>query len=194
MDAKPKTNSDESDSPGFSHVCSRRRDQRCRGYFFHQLILESYPDPMRIMKKRTAQPLWLAALFVSAWLSGCGGSGGPNVELAPAAGVAQFDGQPLGNASIAFYPAEGPVGTATTDASGQFRIKTNGQNGAVVGENRVTVAAAFDDTEIPETNGSEADLVIKAPFPDFYSDPEKTDLILNVPPEGNEEFSLDLTP
>ena len=82
-------------------------------------------------------------LAAFAGLAGCGGGGSKDrPNLAPAAGVARFKGAPVADAMVTFYPEKGPAAQGKTDAKGAFTIKYNGQLGAVIGKNKVTVIGA----------------------------------------------------
>lgn len=138
-----------------------------------------------------------AAVLISVCIVGCGGGGGKDrPKLAPAAGVAKFKGTPIADASVTFYPEKGPPAVGRTDKDGKFTIKMNGQLGAVVGKNKVTV---IDDkskpgAEIPPADGSAMKLAVTATYSKKYTDPNTTDLIIDIPAEGNNELVLDLTP
>lgn len=81
-------------------------------------------------------------LLVSASiLCGCGGGVSDAPELAQVSGKVSWKGAPLVEASVAFMPENGPVATGRTDESGQFTLKTHGQNGASLGTHRVTIQA-----------------------------------------------------
>lgn len=141
---------------------------------------------MRLMQFSTIAALMLA-------IPGCGGGGAAGPKVAPTGGVVKFDGKPVTNATINFYPQSGPAGIATSDAEGNFRIKTNGADGAVVGSHKVTVidqpqefSAEADGKEITVDN-------VKTTFPAKYRDAKTTDLVVTVPAEGNKALTLDLT-
>jgi predicted small lipoprotein YifL len=139
---------------------------------------------------------WLSwMLLLSLSVAGCGG-GGPKdkPKLVPAAGVARFKGQPVKNAAINFYPEKGPVASGLTDESGAFTIKYNGQLGAVIGKNKVTVISTEQAGEIPEASGDEMKYAVQNTFSKKYNDPATTDLIVDLPEAGNTELVLDLTP
>jgi len=75
-------------------------------------------------------------------LSGCGRKS----NVVPVAGRVTLDGQPLANVAINFAPQTGGLDGAyasygKTDADGRYALKLvdNGQRGAMVGKNRVTL-------------------------------------------------------
>lgn len=105
-----------------------------------------------------------------------------------------MSGKPIPDASITFYPEKGPVGVGRTDASGAFQIKTNGQLGAVVGKHKITVSVSDGNDEPPPMDGKELKLLKKSIVPKKYASPDTTDLVIELPAEGNEKLILDLTP
>lgn len=146
-------------------------------------------------KMSLARSLTLVSLILV--MSGCGGGGGAGrPKLAPAAGVAKFKGQPIHDATITFYPEKGPVAVGRTDADGKFAVKTNGQLGAVVGKNKVTVIEDSNkpEAEIPPAGADAMKYAISSTFSKKYTDPNTTDLVIDIPTEGNTELVLDLTP
>lgn len=76
---------------------------------------------------------------------GCGASS--EFEMVPVSGTITLDGQPLEGAEVVFAPkqidkqaAVGPASIGTTDAAGNYMLKTTkGLEGAVVGEHKVAV-------------------------------------------------------
>ncbi len=123
-------------------------------------------------------------------LPGCGGST-DKLKTVPLAGVVMYKGSPVADADIVFYPAKGPAGNAKSDAKGAFQIKTNGQAGGVVGQNKVTVAAAGTST-IPPSDGRATEFMNKSTVPAKYSSETTTDLVVDVPSAGNSTLQLEL--
>lgn len=93
-----------------------------------------------------------ACALVLIGAAGCGSkSTGP--ELAQVSGTVKFQGKPLENALVVFFPAEPgiPSATGTTDKNGVYRLMTRAPgDGAVLGKHRVTVAARGPDKVLPE--------------------------------------------
>ncbi len=138
-----------------------------------------------------------ALLILVAAVVGCSGGGGADrPKLAPAAGVAKFKGQSIPDATITFYPEKGPVAVGRTDQDGKFAVKTNGQLGAVIGKNKVTVIEDSNKpgAEIPPAGADAIKYAVSSTFSKKYTDPNTTDLIIDVVPEGNTDLVLDLTP
>lgn len=132
-------------------------------------------------------------VLMAIMISGC--SGGPNdaPKVAPAAGVLNLKGAPVAEATVTFYPDKGPAGVGMTDAKGAFQVKTNGQLGATIGKHKVTVSLAQQSGEIPPADGNEVALLKETTIPSKYTDQKTTDLIIDIPAEGNKALVLDLT-
>lgn len=138
---------------------------------------------------------FLIAIGLCSGLTGCGGSGVTDKpKLAPAAGIARFKGAPVADAVVTFYPEKGPAAQGKTDATGAFQVKFNGQLGAVVGKNKVTVIGVTQQGEIPPATGDAMKYAVTNTFSKKYTDPATTDLIVDIPEKGNTELVLDLTP
>lgn len=132
------------------------------------------------------------ALLLCITLVGCGGASDAP-DLVKVSGVANFQGKPLPEATLTFYPAKGPVGVARTNANGEFQVRTNGTLGAVVDTHKVTVAVAAEAAEAPPMDGNEMAVANKSVLPSKYADKETTDLQISIPEAGNENLVLDLT-
>ncbi len=126
-------------------------------------------------------------------LAGCGGASDAPT-MAKVAGVANFNGTPLPDATVTFYPEKGQPGVGRTDAAGAFQIRTNGQLGAIVSKHKVTVAIAPASTAPVEMDGNEMNHAQATILPSKYGSVETTDLQIDVPAAGNPNLTLDLTP
>jgi len=124
-------------------------------------------------------------------LVGCGG-GGTALKVVPVAGVVRYKDAPVADADLVFYPEKGPAAMAKTDSTGAFQLKTNGQLGGSVGKNKVTVLSKQADA-IPPSDGRAMEFANKSTFPKKYSSEADTDLIIDIPANGNKELKLDLT-
>ncbi len=88
------------------------------------------------------------SLFGLLFLVGCSG-GGPS--LAPVSGKVTFDGKPLANATVGFYP-EGPHAgvnsSGRTNENGEYTLMTvmERKTGAVVGKHRVSIIVGSDES------------------------------------------------
>jgi len=124
----------------------------------------------------------LLGLFVCA---GCGAKRDSDLPpTIPVNGVVTYQGKPVPDASIMFYPSQGrKPATGKADASGKFQLSTFGSNdGVIAGEHKVTVNA-FEKT-------SEG-VSMKSAIPVKYSNPSSTPLTLTVS-ESDDEIKLDL--
>jgi hypothetical protein len=73
--------------------------------------------------------------------AGCGKS----YPVAPVSGRVTIDGRPLAHAQVRFLPATGqdlPPSSGVTDDQGNYELhlQTDGRQGAIVGENHVTIS------------------------------------------------------
>ncbi|MCA9035263.1 MAG: hypothetical protein KDA91_09040 [Planctomycetaceae bacterium] len=124
-------------------------------------------------------------------IAGCGeASDAP--ATAPVSGVVMLNGQPLPEAVVTFHPESGPSGIGLADANGKYTVKTNGRNGAPVGKCKVTVAVANGPEGFPEADGNEIQLLEKPRLNAKYSNPDTTDLIVEITAEGTKDLQLDL--
>jgi hypothetical protein len=118
-------------------------------------------------------------------VSGCGDD--PR-GLAPVSGTVRYNGKPLPNAYIAFFPDEKGVRAASgsTDQNGHYRLMTFvAHDGARVGTHKVVVRAE----EMPEGPPKAADDITakrgKLLTPARYSDPDKSGLTADVGKKDN---------
>jgi hypothetical protein len=133
------------------------------------------------------------SLFGLLFLVGCSG-GGPSLALV--SGKVTFNGKPLANATVGFYP-EGPHAgvnsSGRTNDNGEYTLKTvmEGKPGAVVGKHRVSIIVASDSA------GSDApadkQLKNRAPkIPSKYFGGE-SQLSCDVPSGGKTDANFDLS-
>lgn len=138
----------------------------------------------------------LSLAVVSLTFLGCGGGGGgagyKELKLAPVSGVVKVKGQPVEKPVVTFYPESGPTGIGVGNEQGEFTVKTNGQNGAPVGQCKVTVTSASSQNEFPPSDGNEMQLLKKPRLNAKYASPDTTDLFVEVTADGNSELQLDL--
>jgi hypothetical protein len=124
--------------------------------------------------------------------AGCGG-GTKLPPLVPVTGTVTVDGQPVAGAQVGLWPqwqgAPPMQCFGTTDASGNFKVLTDGKEGAPVGQYKVTVTPG-PGMMVPQGN---PDPRSKPPMPvDMkYSNVRETDQAINVP-EGGGNFPLAL--
>ena len=93
------------------------------------------------------QPI-LAALLLTA-ISGCGGSDLEKVEVT---GTVTFNGEPIPNGDIMFYPKPGTEGPVSGAPIKDGKYKADGKGGVPIGEHWVEIRAfrVRETTELPE--------------------------------------------
>ncbi|HWL08432.1 MAG TPA: hypothetical protein VNQ76_08510 [Planctomicrobium sp.] len=86
---------------------------------------------------------FLPALCIATFvLVGCGG-GGASPKLGKVRGIVTLDQQPLANALVSFYPADGRPSMGMTDDQGVYELTfTEAQKGAIVGNHIVRITTA----------------------------------------------------
>ncbi|HQU45924.1 MAG TPA: carboxypeptidase-like regulatory domain-containing protein, partial [Pirellulales bacterium] len=147
-------------------------------------------------------------------IAGCDGAG-PKLATVPVGGRVTLDGQPLEGALVAFIPDDannGKSANGTTDASGNFQLKTlsGGANlsiGALPGDYKVSVAkvpaAGASMPSMGQPGGESTDSVLGAPagpkpetaassIPVMYGNPATSGFTATVKPSGNEPFKFEL--
>ena len=115
-----------------------------------------------------------------ALLVGCGSGG----DMGTVSGQVTMDGQPLADAQIAFYPADGRPAQGTTDAEGRYTLQyTPDQPGAPVGTHTVRITVA-------QVSG-EGQARVKETVPPRYN--VQSELTAEVKPGKNDNVDFDLT-
>ena len=131
----------------------------------------------------------VGAIFVLALLVGCG----PPSDMGYVTGIVTLEGEPIGSASVTFYPTNGRASVSTSKADGSYElIFTRNKMGALVGKHKVTVLQEEGANEMLQ--GGE--IVInpdfkKANIPRKYADKKTTDLTADVV-NGSNEINFDL--
>lgn len=150
---------------------------------------------MKTMKFLSRPLVWGLALV----LAGCGGGDTPTTY--PVSGVVKYDGKPLANVAITFYPAEGRPASGRTNEQGKFILTTfSPDDGAVAGEHRVTITPAAADAPVEPG----ADIITdassyampdprKAGIPQEYMDQTETPLQVKIPDDVKDgEITLEV--
>lgn len=142
-----------------------------------------------------------AAMF----LIGCGGVKLP--KPVPVKGIVTFRGKPLANARVSFYgPKATMPATGDTNDNGEFVLSMYGKDdGALVGENKVTVTplskdtgnAPPDATKIASGGGNPGATakIARGPadiIPKVYADLANTTLTWTVKAEGEPSAKIEL--
>ncbi len=136
-------------------------------------------------------------LLVALVVSGCGAGRPKTVKVT---GTVTYRGQPLEGARVMFNCAGGRPASATTDASGRFKLETFGsEDGAVLGDHTVTVSkyvaipgsaapgAGQDDMRSPGAPP------VRQAVPARYTTPGTSPLKASVTAQGPNDFTFDLT-
>ena len=126
---------------------------------------------------------------------GCGGADLKAPKVAPVAGVINYKGAGVNDATVIFYPEKGPAAEGKTDSKGAFQVRTNGQLGTTIGKNKLTeITSEHQQHTCPPADGNEMKLLEKQNrIPKKYNQAETTDLVVEIPAGGNKELVLDLT-
>lgn len=98
---------------------------------------------------RTFRSLCIAAALLTGMTSGCFSNSGP--VLADVTGNVTFNGKPLPDAMVSFYPNTGERSAhGMTDAAGNYRLQFTGmKEGALVGEHQVKIEVGIPAGEGP---------------------------------------------
>src|SRR5262245_28389091 len=106
---------------------------------------------------------FVSVLLIAAALSSCNRVS----NIVPVSGKVTVDGQPMANIAVNFGPITGGMDAAyaaygKTDADGRYTLKLvdNGQPGASIGKNRVTLN---EYTDAPVSDGAAARIQFKLP-------------------------------
>lgn len=140
------------------------------------------------------------ALFVSCSVVGCSGYSGPMADLektVPAQGVVTYQGEPLENYQVTFYPTDGRrPASGKTSADGRFTLGTNASNdGAPPGTHKVSVV--YVGPESTAEPGKEEPGPLPPPkvvVPDKFANPETSEITQTIPASGATDLKIDLTP
>lgn len=115
-----------------------------------------------------------------------------------AEGSVIYKGKPIPGATIVAAPDEGGfAAAAVTDSSGKFKLSAfPPKAGAVPGKYSVTITAVEPAPVIELPEGVHEDDIQRPPakhlIPQKYSDPTKSGLRLDLPPEGRTDLDFDL--
>lgn len=142
---------------------------------------------------------WAAIVLASLALSvaGCGPSY-PTTH--PVSGTITYQGQPVPQGTIVFYPEEGRAAMSNIEADGSYRLTTfRPGDGALPGRHTVTITAIADSASGPASFEQEMDQGmlgrgqkgVRWLVPERYSKRDTTPLTAEVPvPDGTLDFDL----
>ncbi|MCA8988334.1 MAG: carboxypeptidase regulatory-like domain-containing protein [Planctomycetaceae bacterium] len=127
-------------------------------------------------------------MAIAICIIGCGGSS-DQPELGQVKGKVTLDGQPVADATVFFWPADGGrTVSTTTDANGDYELKYVGDDkGTKVGKNKVRVSTQRDGDSDEDGNPTEPR---KETIPAKYN--TETQLEFDVTP-GENVINLELT-
>jgi hypothetical protein len=116
-------------------------------------------------------------------------------KTVPAAGVITYQGQPLEDYMVTFYPKDGKRPAAgKTDAEGRFTLGTNGPgDGAVAGIH--AIAVNYAGPEMHEEPGKEEFKPLPPPkvaIPEKYANHQTSDLTQEIPAAGSKSMKIEL--
>jgi hypothetical protein len=127
---------------------------------------------------------------------GCSGKSAGKPVTAAAQGIVLYNDKPVAGAAVVFYPDKGPTAIGQTDAAGAFTLKlTTGEDGAVVGANKISITLP---PKIDESTPTDSDAAIAAQaaapaLPVKYATPETSELTKTVTKDGPNKLELKLT-
>ncbi len=97
-------------------------------------------EPMGRVRRLTA-----VVLMLGGGLAGCGREAADLPKLAAVKGVVTYNGSPLANAIVEFYPDAGAPSSGKTDGEGKFALKySQGQDGAIIASHRVKITETVE--------------------------------------------------
>lgn len=133
--------------------------------------------------------------------AGCGGNS-DLPEMAPASGVVTFEGKPLPNATVMFASKQQgkgyQAGIGTTDASGQFALRSYDTEGVVTGAHEISISCTDPDSWPKDSNGNRVSPMSplwkpqKSVIPEKYGNPSQSGLTADVLVSGENQFKFDL--
>lgn len=150
----------------------------------------------------TSRSLRLVGWFVII-CAGCGQTNDPwsakRPKVVPAEGIVKYSGDPLVGATVVFSPVgeTGVAALAITGADGRFQLMAfPPKKGAVPGQYKVAVTKLEKQPATkpaPSAEGKHDELPTPPPrhlIFERYSDPEKSGLSQDIPPEGRTDISI----
>lgn len=141
----------------------------------------------------------VSAFCLVGLLAGCRESipTGVVVKTVPVNGIVAFQGQPLENYLVTFYPdGDRRPATGKTDSEGRFTLGTNEPgDGAVVGSHKLSVTYVGPETAA-EPGREELSAMAPPPpkikIPAKYGNAETSGLTRDVPESGLRDVKIDL--
>lgn len=142
-----------------------------------------------------------AVLLLVPLLFGCAQNKHP--ELRQVSGTVTYNGEPLGDAIVAFYNENSSrLASGHTDLKGEFVLTSFEFNdGAIPGEHKVVVTKAdmSEDEEVPELSMDESlearpvrQNDVRLLVPKKYTTPGTTPLVVSVSEDGPNDVTINL--
>jgi len=127
--------------------------------------------------------------LLTATAAGCGSSDPNAIKAVPAGGTVTFKGSPLEVGTVGFLPEKGRSASGTVK-DGRFVLSTYGENdGAIPGKHKVTVVATKQKAGSGKRGDEGATVFL---IPQKYSDPDTSELEVEVPPSGSGDLKIEL--
>jgi hypothetical protein len=138
---------------------------------------------------------WAGAWVFVVLVAGCAQE--PPPTICETEGTVRLDGKPLKRVTVRFYPTAGArnndgLASGVTDDKGHFKLTCNGRDGAVAGENRVTITESEYPPELANRESKQKELgdylekLGGRPLPAKYASFAKTPLRVTVSAEKKE--------
>ena len=142
------------------------------------------PVPDRFREpRRTAHGVCLLLGALALVVAGCSGG----LERIPVSGTITLDGKPVEGAAVVFSPVGGgPPASGTTNAQGEFDLKTANQPGAVPGEHYVTVTKQTMHGITPDGMPGPGGIRVEWHVPERYSKSKTSGLKATVSSDQRE--------
>jgi hypothetical protein len=134
--------------------------------------------------------LKIVPALLLACLAGAGGCNGDRVATYATSGKVVFeDGRPLGGGSVIFQSDEHPLtARGMIQEDGTFELGTyETGDGAVAGKHQVAVLA-------PKAQQDTDEQVVLPEIDVKYQDPRRSEIVLEVTPDGDNQFQITVTP
>ena len=149
--------------------------------------------PFNVMKK--LYRLLIFVCFLGVLSSGCGK--GRFAGVVPAEGIVMYNGSPLSDAKVLFYPEvireDNVMPVSITDQNGRFVLLTHGEaRGAFPGSYKVVIIKHKIVGYQPHEETGEDMPVYGLATPDKYAQESTTDLVVTIPERGSRELNITL--
>jgi len=145
-----------------------------------------------IIKSKTSlfSKLFLAAAAMSVFMTGPMGCshGTSQLGLVPVQGTVTLDGAPVSDASVTFFPENGPSAHGSTDENGRFSLTTNQLNDGTLPGHHHVVISKFEIKNEGDPYAPPVYLI-----PERFSSPATSGLEQTIPSTGKKDISITLT-